>query len=210
MIIRRFHSREMFREILCSGNILGKISQEFRKHVLPAIRRSFRAWSLSFFFSRRRCDSGNGRNSASSANYIVRTIGRIGFATDSQHMRRTREKCHAASVVAARAWQCALSRRESSPGVLRLCIIDPTHGRHNVRGHVSRALTSNWRNKPPRKTAAARVLSFRYTLRGNLHTLRYVIATLYVRTLTFVAVHYNVQSSYFHSYRDFLMFRNVV
>lgn len=155
-------------------------------------------------------NSGNGRNSALSANYIVRTIGRIGFATDSQHMRRTREKCHAASVVAARAWQCALSRRESSPGVLRLCIIDPTHGRHNVRGHVSRALTSNWRNKPPRKTAAARVLSFCYTLRGNLHTLHYVIATLYVRTLTFVAVHYNVQSSCFHSYRDFLMFRNVV
>lgn len=153
-------------------------------------------------------NSRNKRNSASSANYIVRTIGRIGFATDSQHMRRTRGKCHAASVVAARAWQCALSRRESSPGVLRLCIIDPTHSRHNARGHVSRALTSNWRNKPPRKTAAARVLPFRYTPRGIY--IRYVRAPLYVRTLTSVAVHYNVQNSYFHPYKDFLIFLNVV
>lgn len=170
----------MFRRQSCSGNILQKISQAFRKEILSVLSQLI-ARGGATCTSRERI----WRNFISSANCIVRTIGRIGFATDSQHMRRTRGKCHAASVVAARAWQCALSRRVSSPGVLRLCIIDPTHGpTQNARGHVSRALTSNWRNKPPRKTAAARLLSFRYTLSARKaslaseFTLRYNITPL--------------------------------
>ena len=41
----------------------------------------------------------------------LQTIGRISFATDSKHMRCTRCEVHAASVVAARAPQCALIAR---------------------------------------------------------------------------------------------------
>lgn len=45
-----------------------------------------------------------------------------------------------------------------------LCYRPHTRAHTKCTGHVSRALTSNWRNKPPRKTAAARLLSFRFTL----------------------------------------------
>lgn len=82
----------------------GQLTPDNLRHARPAVNRNFERGSIA----------------ADTRVRVVRTIGRISFPTDSKHMRPTRGGEYAASVVAARAPQCALVTRALFRYVLRL------------------------------------------------------------------------------------------